>query len=83
MKSGKIVRRAAVWALALSVIPYQINKDEKSGTLEIRSLLWGLKKVPPKEGEEKGHIVFAIPASGLDKNEAETADAPAPEETTA
>ena len=44
MKSGKIVRRAAVWALALSVIPYQINKDEKSGTLEIRSLLWGLRK---------------------------------------
>ncbi len=63
MKSGKIVRRAAVWALALSVIPYQINKDEKSGTLEIRSLLWGLRKIP---GGEKDNFSFAIPPSGLD-----------------
>ena len=71
MKFGKTVRRTAAWALALSVIPYQINKDEKTGILEVRSLLWGLKKIPPKEGEENGRTVFAIPASGLDKEEAE------------
>lgn len=80
MKFGKTVRRTAAWALALSVIPYQINKDEKTGILEVRSLLWGLKKIPPKEGEENGRTVFAIPASGLDKEEAEPPKKAAEEE---
>ena len=45
--------------------------DEKTGVVEIRSLLWAWRKTPPKEGEEKGSYAFAIPPSGLDDKEAE------------
>ncbi|MBR4655795.1 MAG: hypothetical protein IKO68_04285 [Oscillospiraceae bacterium] len=66
MKIGKILGRTALCALALSAIPYQIKRDKEAGTLEVRSLLWGLRKIP---GEEKDHISFAIPAAGLDEEE--------------
>lgn len=89
----KILGRAALGALVLSAIPYQFKRDEETGSFEVRSLLWGVKKDPPAEGEDKAHVSFAIPASGLnqefsaeDKEPAETpvaeepAEAPAPEE---
>lgn len=71
MKIGKIVRCAALGALVLSAIPYKYNKDEKTGEIEIRSLLWGLKKTPRSEGETKDHFKFAMPASGLDVEDEE------------
>ena len=67
MKPGKFIRRAALGALLLSAIPYQLKKDEETGAFEIRSLLWGWKKTPPAEGEEKAHVTFAIPSSGLNE----------------
>ncbi len=66
MEIRKSIRRLALGALVLSAIPYQFKKDEETGALEIRSLLWGWKKTPRGEGEEKDHYSFAIPASGLD-----------------
>ena len=81
MKVKKWIGRVVLGALALSVIPYQISGDEKTGTVEIRSLLWALRKTPAGEGERKNHIVFAIPPSGLDYAEAVGADEDAsPEE---
>ena len=74
MKVGKIIGRAALGAVVLSVIPYKIKKDKETGIFEVRSLLWGVRKTPRGEGEEKDHCSFAIPASGLDdtdENESE------------
>ena len=39
--------------------------------VEIRSLLWGMKKIPKGVADDKEHLFFAIPASGLDQEEAE------------
>ncbi len=66
MKAGKIICRVALGALVLSAIPYRFTKDEQTGVLEVRSLLWGVRKTPHGEGEEKDHYTFAIPPSGLD-----------------
>ncbi len=63
MEKKKIIGRVILGAFALSVIPYQFKKDEETGVLEIRSLLWGLRKIP---GGEKDNFSFAIPPSGLD-----------------
>lgn len=76
MKYGKIIGRAILGALAASVIPYQIKKDKQTGTVEVRSLLWGLKKTPHKEGEKKDHYAFAIPASGLDQLDEKESEKP-------
>ena len=88
MNIKKILGRAALGALVLSVIPYQFKRDKETGSFEIRSLLWGVKQDPPAEGEDKARVSFAIPASGLneevsaeDKEPAEEpAETPAPEE---
>ena len=61
----------AFGAFLVSVTPYNVQTDEETGVVEIRSLLWALRKTPPKEGEEKGGYAFAIPPSGLDDEEAE------------
>ena len=61
----------ALGAFLVSLIPYSVQTDEKTGTVEIRSLLWAWRKTPPKEGEEKSSYAFAIPPSGLDDEEAE------------
>lgn len=83
MKYGKLFGRIALGALALSAIPYKIEKDEETGAFEIRSLLWGWKKTPPAEGEEDANVVFAIPGNGLSEEaaveEAVPAEAPAEE----
>ncbi|MBR4700321.1 MAG: hypothetical protein IKP19_01195 [Oscillospiraceae bacterium] len=84
MKVGKIIGRVALGALALSVVPYQVKKDEETGSIVVRSLLWALKKTPRGEGEDKDHYAFAIPPSGIDYHapvEAEeSVEEPAPEE---
>jgi len=72
MKMSKNLRRAALIALVLSAIPYRFRKDEESGAVEIRSLLWGWKKTPRAEGETQDHYCLAIPASGLDQDEWKT-----------
>lgn len=60
---GKFIGGVIVGALAASAIPYSIRRDEETGALEIRSLLWAYRKTP---GEGKDNIAFAIPPSGLD-----------------
>ena len=64
MKFGKIIGGGAALALLLSVIPYQVRKDEASGAVEVRSLLWGVRKTP---GGETDRYTFAIPGSGLNE----------------
>lgn len=71
MKIGKFIGGAVLGALIVSAIPYKFNKDEETGTVEIRSLLWGMKKIPKGVSDDKEHLFFAIPASGLDQEEAE------------
>ena len=71
MKIGKFIGGAVLGALIVSAIPYQFSKDEETGTVEIRSLLWGMKKIPKGAADDKEHLFFAIPASGLDQEEAE------------
>ena len=71
MKIGKFIGGAVLGALIVSAIPYQFSKDEETGTVEIRSLLWGMKKIPKGVADDKEHLFFAIPASGLDQEEAE------------
>ena len=84
MKVGKTIGRIALGALALSVVPYQFKKDEETGSIVVRSLLWAVKKTPHGEGEDKDHYTFAIPPSGIDYHAPEEAEAsteePAPEE---
>ena len=77
MKIGKFVGCATLGALVLSLIPYRFKADEETGTVEIRSLLWGFKKVPGGEGEDRDLCTFAVPASGLDEKEAPEAETPA------
>lgn len=79
MEIRKSIRRIALGALVLSAIPYQFKKDEKTGAVEVRSLLWGWKKTPRGEGETKDHYSFAMPASGLDDDAGQPA-AEEPEE---
>ncbi len=50
----------------VSLIPYRFRRDEETGAVEIRSLLWAWRKTPRREGETKDHYAFAIPPSGLD-----------------
>lgn len=63
---GKFIGGFCLGALVASAIPYSVKRDEETGALEIRSLLWALRKTP---GEEKDNIAFAIPPSGLDAAE--------------
>ena len=79
MNVGKIIGRAVLGALVMSVVPYQLRKDEETGAVEVRSLLWGWKKTPRAEGEEKDRYIFAIPASGLDCADETEAETPAEE----
>ncbi len=80
MKPVKIIGRIALGALALSAIPYQFKKDKETGAFEIRSLLWGWKKTPPAEGEEKARITFAIPSNMLNGEAPKKAEEAAAEE---
>ncbi len=65
----KLIGRTVLGALLLSAIPYRFIRDEETGTVEIRSLLWALRKTPGAEGENKDHFAFAMPPSGLDYND--------------
>lgn len=65
-KIFRLLGRAALGALLLSAVPYRFVRDEETGTVEVRSLLWALRKTPRTEGETKDHFAFAIPPSGLD-----------------
>ena len=71
MKIGKFIGGAVLGALIVSAIPYKFSKDEETRTVEIRSLLWGMKKIPKGVADDKEHLFFAIPASGLGQEEAE------------
>ena len=49
--------------LVFSMIPYRFKKDAETDALEVRSLLWGVRKTPVGG---KDQWAFAIPPSGLD-----------------
>ncbi|MBO4420046.1 MAG: hypothetical protein J5789_09530 [Oscillospiraceae bacterium] len=68
MKIGKVVGKIALGALVASLIPYRVQSDKETGTCEVRSLLWGVKKTP---GEEKNSYTVSIPGSALNSKEEE------------
>ena len=71
MKPGKLIGTLCLGALAVSLIPYRFQFDREAHTMEVRSLLWGIRKIP---GGDKDHISFAIPASALDQDSQDTPD---------
>ena len=74
MKHRSFIRGIVLGVLLASVIPYSVKKDKETGTVEVRSLLWGVKKTPRKEGEDRDTYAIAIPSSGLDYADAQTDD---------
>ena len=40
----------ALGAFLVSLIPYSVQRNEETGVVEVRSLLWAGRKTPPKEG---------------------------------
>ena len=72
MKIGKIVGKIALGALAASLIPYQFRRDEETGTCELRSLLWDVKKTP---NGEKNSYTLSIPGPALYSKEKEEPEA--------
>ena len=59
----RFIGRFCLYLLAFSMIPYRFKKDAETDALEVRSLLWGVRKTP---GGSKDQWAFAIPPSGLD-----------------
>ena len=62
---GKKNRKRLVWgivicALVAGLIPYRFRRDKETDDLEIRSLLWGVKKFT---ADGKQHLAFAMPSS--------------------
>lgn len=43
---GKIIGRVCLGALAAGLIPYRVKQDKETGTVEVGSLLWAVKKTP-------------------------------------
>ena len=46
----------ALGAFLVSLIPYRVQTDEKTGVVEIRSLLWAWRKNPAERGRGKGQL---------------------------
>lgn len=65
MNIAKYIGKIALGALGVSLIPFLVKRDREAGTVEVRSLLWGVKKFP---GKDKDHYDFAIPPSALDRH---------------
>lgn len=63
---SQTIGRVGLCLMAAGMIPYRFRQDKETGGLEVRSLLWGVRKTP---GEGKDNWSFAIPASGLDMDE--------------
>ena len=59
----RFLGRFCLYLLAFSMIPYRFKKDAETDALEVRSLLWGVRKTPVGG---KDQWAFAIPPSGLD-----------------
>ncbi len=64
-------RKRLVWGIVLcaliaGMIPYWFKRDKETNDMEIRSLLWGMKKFTV---DGKQHFAFAMPSSGLDNEE--------------
>ena len=59
----RFIGRFCLYLLACSMIPYRFKKDAETDALEVRSLLWGVRKTPVGG---KDQWAFAIPPSGLD-----------------
>ena len=59
----RFIGRFCLYLLAFSMIPYRFKKDAETDALEVRSLLWGVRKTP---AGGKDQWAFAIPPSGLD-----------------
>ena len=59
----RFIGRFCLNLLVFSMIPYRFKKDAETDALEVRSLLWGVRKTPVGG---KDQWAFAIPPSGLD-----------------
>ncbi len=63
-KNGKrIVWGVVLCALVAGLIPYRFKRDKETNDMEVRSLLWGMKKFTV---DGKQHFAFGMPSSQLD-----------------
>lgn len=75
-KLAKILGGVCLGALTAGLIPFRFKRDRESGSFEVGSLLWAVKKTP---GEEKDtYTVELLP--GIGGKDEPAADAAAPEE---
>ncbi len=51
-KLGRIIGKLTLGALAASVVPYRFQMDKDTGSFEVGSLLWAVKKTPGRERDK-------------------------------
>ena len=58
----KKLGKAVAFALAAGMIPFRFRKDSETGSFEVRSLLWSVKKTAGKE--QDNYTVELLPFVG-------------------
>lgn len=67
-KLGKFIGKLTLGALAASVVPYRFQKDKDTGSFEVSSLLWAVKKTPGRERDK--YTIELLPLFGSKEEEA-------------
>lgn len=68
-KLGKFIGKLTLSALAASAVPYLFQKDKDTGSFEVRSLLWAVKKTPGRERDK--YTIELLPLFGAKEKPAE------------
>lgn len=63
----KALKILGISALVAGLIPYKVKKDDETGELQIRALLWGVSR-GPKDSEEGDELQVSL---GIDLNDEE------------
>ena len=61
-KLGKLIGRVCLGAAAASVLPYRFQMDKDTGSFEVGSLLWAVKKTPGRERDK--YTIELLPLFG-------------------
>ena len=70
-KLGKFIGKLTLGALAASVVPYRFRMDKDTGSFEVGSLLWAVKKTPGTEQDK--YTIELLPLIGAKEEAAEEA----------
>ena len=68
-KLGKFIGKLTLGALAASVVPYRFQMDKATGSFEVGSLLWAVKKTPGRERDK--YTIELLPLFGSKEESAE------------